>query len=169
MLEGKHKESVYTKSIELAGTLLEMGKVAAPGKGVNVAAELIKSEKALEKMKEIIEIQGGDKHMTSEKISVGSFSHTIKAKENGSVVIKNYPTKKVGCAAGAPATKCAGIAFHVRPGKFVKQGTPLFTIHSDSEGKLSDAIKVALSDPPAKIEGMVIRRFKNTMKPKVFS
>ena len=168
VLEGKQKQAVYSKSVELAGTLLEMGKIASPGEGAEMAAKLIQSNKALEKMKEIIEIQGGDRSITSEKITVGNYSHTINAKKNGSVAIQNYQTKKVGCATGAPATKCAGLSFHVRPGKFVKQGTPLFTIYSDSEGKLSDAIKVALNDPPVKIEGMVIRRFKNIIKPKTF-
>ena len=161
ILEGKVNESVLNKSAELAGTLLEMGGLASPSNGARVAKEVVKSGKALSKMQEIIEAQGGEKSIKSSEIQIGSYSHTIKSARNGYVyAIKNLVTKKVCAAAGTPSTKRAGMIIHVRLGDFVKKGDALITIYSDSETKLSSAIQIATNNTPVVVEGMVLRRVK---------
>ncbi len=160
-LEGKISEPVLNKSVELAGTLLEMGGLATPRQGAVLAREIVTSGKALSKMQEIIEAQGGEKNMKSSDVQIGEYSHTITAVNNGYVYgIKNSITKKICSAAGTPSTKRAGMVFHTRVGEFVKQGMPLFTIYSDSETKLSNAIQIATNNPPIVVEGIVLRRVK---------
>lgn len=162
ILEGKVKNTAYTKSLELAGTLLEMGGVAPPNRGSEVAKEFVDSGKALKKFKEIIEVQGGNPKLTSEQITIGEYSHTICASQNGYVrSISNRGTKLICAAAGAPNSKESGIVLHTRIGAFVKEGDPLFTIYSNSESKLSSAIQVATNYMAVKISGMIINRVKS--------
>jgi AMP phosphorylase len=162
VLEGQENEPVLNKSLELAGTLLEIGGVAPPSKGFSFARELVHSGKALNKFLEIIEYQGGSPNIKSTEISVGEYKETIYAQKDGYVIaIKNEETKRICRTAGAPGTKSAGILLRVRVGQYVKEGDPLFIIYSDSEAKLSNAIQMAISMPPVSIEGMILRRVKS--------
>ncbi len=165
ILEGKVKNTAYTKSLELAGTLLEMGGVASINRGSEVARELIESGKALKKFKEIIEAQGGDPNITSNDINVGEYTYTICASQDGYVrSISNRGTKLICAAAGAPSSKESGIVLHTRIGAYVKEGDPLFTIYSNSDAKLSSAIQVATNYMAVKISGMIINRVKSEKK-----
>ncbi len=162
ILEGKRTNLAYNKSIELAGNLLEMGGLAGENKGLNLAADLIKSGKALKKFKEIIEAQGGDPTVSSEKVVVGSYSQTVYAPHDGYVKsISNRGVKQICSAAGTPSVKESGMVIHTRLGAFIKEGDPLFTIYSNSETKLSNAVQVANTYKPVNLTGMVISRLKS--------
>ncbi|TFG08201.1 MAG: thymidine phosphorylase, partial [Promethearchaeota archaeon] len=63
--------SLIEKSTSLAGILLEMSGKATKGKGQEMAKELLKSGKAYEKMKRIIEIQGGNPEIKPDDINMG--------------------------------------------------------------------------------------------------
>ncbi len=165
ILEGSVKNTAFAKSIELAGTLLEMGGVVAPNKGALMARELINSGKALQKFKEIIEAQGGDPKVTSDSVPVGEYTHTICATQDGYVrSISNRGVKLICSAAGTPSSKESGLVLHTRIGAFVKEGDPLFTIYSNSESKLSAAIQVANNYMAVKTSGMIINRLKTETK-----
>ena len=58
-LMGKGPMSVLEKAAGIAGILFEVAGVVPRGKGAYLAKDLIKSGKSLEKMREIIEAQGG--------------------------------------------------------------------------------------------------------------
>ncbi|MFA7036872.1 MAG: AMP phosphorylase, partial [Methanosarcina sp.] len=60
--------SLIEKSAALAGILLEMGGAAPRDQGKELALETLRSGKALEKMKQIIEAQGGDPNIKSDDI-----------------------------------------------------------------------------------------------------
>lgn len=162
VLENQPNDAVLNKSVELAGTLLEMGGVSAPNQGATMARELVSSGRALEKFREIIEIQGGDPKVTSDSITIGEYSETVYANKDGYVLaIGNKETKKICSAAGAPSTQDAGLVLHTRVGQFLRKGDPLYTVYSDSESKLSNAIQVANTARPVSLEGMVLRRIKS--------
>lgn len=59
-LEGKGPTSLIEKSTALPGLLLELGAKAAQGEGQELAREILSSGKALKRMREIINAQGGD-------------------------------------------------------------------------------------------------------------
>jgi len=64
--------SLIEKSTDLAGILLEMGGKAQKGKGQSLAKEILRSGKAYEKMKRIIEVQGGNPELKPKDIKLGS-------------------------------------------------------------------------------------------------
>ncbi|MHA2030677.1 MAG: AMP phosphorylase [Candidatus Kariarchaeaceae archaeon] len=151
--------SVKEKSVELAGILLEVAKISPRGKGSIFAEEYLNSGKALKKFKEIVEIQGGDKDITSKEIVIGEHSEDIPATKDGYISnINNMIIKSVCTAAGAPRDKGAGIVLHSKVGEFVHEGEKMFTIYANSEAKLSSAIQTAITQIPFTIEGMIISR-----------
>ncbi len=162
LMTGKGPGSLIEKATGLAGILLEMGGVAPAGMGKKMAKEILDSGKAWEKMKEIIEEQGGDPNIKPEDIPVGDKMYTFTAPTSGYVTgIDNRAITGIARAAGAPEDKGAGIELYVKVGEKVKEGDPLFTIHAESEARLDQAIVFARRTEPIRIEGMVLQRIGN--------
>ncbi|KXS40745.1 MAG: thymidine phosphorylase [Methanolobus sp. T82-4] len=151
--------SLIEKSVALAGMLLEMGGVAARGQGRDLAYETLKNGKALAKMKEIIEIQGGNPDVTHEDIKVGEFKADITAPANG-YIIEFYNKRIVQTAryAGAPNDKGAGVLIHKKRGEVVEKGQPVLTVYAEKKDKLEDAVKFCRENPPILVEGMLIEK-----------
>jgi AMP phosphorylase len=151
--------SLLEKTYSISGMMLEMGGVAAKGDGQKMAAEIVRSGKALKKFKEIIEVQGGDPNVTSEQVPVGDKVATVLSPQDGYVLnISNKRLVAVCRTAGAPHDKGAGILLHKKQGEYVKKGDGLFTLYADKEWKLDSAIKQSLRDPIMYVEGMVLER-----------
>ncbi|MBI5389217.1 AMP phosphorylase [Candidatus Woesearchaeota archaeon] len=132
------------KSLMMAGLLLEMGKKAAPGKGRRVAADIVKSGKAYEKLKEIVHAQGARGSLVPEQIPVGKHTYGVKAVKSGVVAsISNAVISKIARVAGAPADRGSGIYLHRHCGRFVKKGDLLYTIHSENSEHLKYAVLIA--------------------------
>ncbi|MDK2869678.1 MAG: phosphorylase [Pyrococcus sp.] len=162
LMTGKGPGSLVEKAIGLAGLLLEMGGAAPKGKGKIIAREILEKGKAYQKMREIIEEQGGDPNIKPEDIPIGDKTYTIHAQTNGYVTaIDNKGITAIAREAGAPEDKGAGIRLHVKVGDKVKEGDPLFTIHAESESRLDKAIVLARRLEPIKIEGMVLQVIEN--------
>jgi AMP phosphorylase len=76
-LEGKEvAASLMEKACGLAGILLEMGGIVH-NLGKDYSRKLIEDKKALEKLKEIIQAQGGDPDVTSDDIEVGKYKFDV--------------------------------------------------------------------------------------------
>ncbi|NJF25405.1 AMP phosphorylase [Thermococcus sp. Bubb.Bath] len=162
LMTGKGPGSLIEKATGLAGILLEMGGVAQEGNGKKMAKEILESGKAWEKMKEIIETQGGDPNIKPDDIPVGDKTYTFTATTSGYVTaIDNRAITGIAKAAGAPEDKGAGLELYVKVGEKVKEGDPLFTIHTESEARLDQAIVFARRTEPIRIEGMVLQRIGN--------
>ncbi len=145
------------KGCELAGILLEMGGKAARGNGEELACKLLESGKAYEKMKEIIELQGGDPEIKPEDIEIGPVSETIKAGNEGRIMhIDNKGISAIARAAGAPKDKSAGLYLHVEEGDKIKPGQPLFTLYAKTSRKLEQAMSVYESMKPFRFERIII-------------
>jgi len=152
--------SLTEKSLSLAGILLEMGGVATRGDGYKAAEDILTSGKALEKLKEIIEIQGGDPKIKSEDIVTGENCEDILAPAGGYVVaFFNKRLVELARMAGAPADKKAGVTIHKKMGEIVKKGEPLITICSSSDWELEAAVKDAKRQMPIVVEGMLLERY----------
>jgi len=155
-------KSLLSKSLSLAGIILEMGSVALPGQGAQVAKRILDSGAALKKFREIIKAQGGDGEISSSKIMLGQFYEDILAPQDGYIHrIFNRRIVKIVRAAGSPFEKGAGLYLYGKQGDKIEKGKPIFRIYSDSQSKLNTAKAVALEYPPLDIEGMLLERIPN--------
>jgi AMP phosphorylase len=158
-LQGKGPASLVEKSTALAGILLEMGFVAQPGQGKDLAKEILLSGKALSKMREIIEIQGGNPKIRPEDINFGQHTAALKAPCDGFVTnVSNAAITAIARAAGAPREKGAGVALRWKRGYKVRKNDILFEIYAERASKLNDAYNLALSMNPVTIEGMLLHK-----------
>ncbi|NPA47530.1 MAG: AMP phosphorylase [Thermococci archaeon] len=162
LITGRGPGSLIEKAVGLAGILLEMGGVASQGMGRRMAKEILESGKAYEKMREIIEEQGGNPDVKPDDIAIGDKTYTFTAPSGGYVTfIDNRAITGIARAAGAPEDKGAGIELYVKVGEKVKEGDPLFTVHAETEARLDHAIVFARRSEPIRIEGMVLQRIGN--------
>ncbi|MDK2975259.1 MAG: phosphorylase [Methanofollis sp.] len=160
VLEGATEpHSLIQKSLSLAGILLEMSGKAAPGQGDAVAREILVSGRALAKMKQIIEVQGGDPAVTSADIVPGEYRFVVNAPANGYVVeLNNRALITLARAAGAPQDQGAGVYIHAKKGTSVRTGEPIFTVYADRKWRLQRAIEEGRRLMPVVVEGMLIDR-----------
>jgi AMP phosphorylase len=160
VLEGSPEpNSFIQKSISIAGIALEMAGKAPRGEGAAVAQGLLTSGKALEKLRRIIEIQGGDPNVKSSDIIPGEFQFVVKAPASGYVIeMNNKSLITLARTAGAPQDRGAGILLHAKKGKLVKAGEPLFTLFADRNWRLQNAIEEGRRLMPVLVEGMLLDR-----------
>ena len=145
------------KSCQLAGVLLEMGKKAKVGEGRDLACSILKSGKAKEKMKQIIDLQGGDSSIKVDDIPIGDVKETVTAEKSGRIMhIDNKTISAMVRAAGAPKDKVAGMYLLVEEGDKVKEGQPLFEIYSKSQRKIEQAMGIFNEKKPFHYEKIIL-------------
>jgi AMP phosphorylase len=156
-LEGAGPQSLVEKSVSIAGMLLELSGKVVRGAGQTLANEILTSRKALEKMRQIIETQGGDPKVTSKDLKPGPYTAGLDAPADGYVThVSNRAINQIARTAGAPAERGAGILFFKKEGHKVKKGERIFEIYSERESKLTAAHDLALKLQPIRIEGMLL-------------
>lgn len=157
-LEGKGPTSLVEKSTALAGLLLELAGKVVRGKGQELAKEVLESGKALAKMKEIVEAQGGNPLVKSEDIVAGPHKASIEAPCDGYVTrVSNSAINRIARAAGAPSERGAGILFFGKEGHKVGRGQKILEIYAERESRLDEAYNLALKLMPITIEGMLLQ------------
>jgi AMP phosphorylase len=158
-LMGNGPGSLIEKASSLAGIMLELGGVARLGYGREAALEMLRSGKAYQKMREIIEAQGGNPDVKPEEIPVGDKMEVIPAPSSGYIAqVSNRIINEIARAAGAPSDKGAGLRILVKEGRKVEKGEPLMEIYAEHENKLDQAISIARQRPPIRIEGMLLEK-----------
>ncbi len=160
VLEGATQpDSLILKSLSIAGIALEMAGKAARGTGHDLAREILASGRAAEKMREIIEIQGGNSAIKSEDIVFGEHTFEVHAPETGYVVgLDNKALISLARTAGAPHDNGAGIYLHAKKGSRVKKGDPIFTIYAERAWRLQNTIEEGRRLMPVVVEGMLLDR-----------
>ena len=160
ILEGKRFDNLAKKSCELAGAIFELAGLAGTNKGYKKAVAILKSGKALQKMKEIIKAQGG-KIDSSTKIIYSPLNQVFKAEEAGIIQdLKVHGFTKVARLAGAPANKKAGVLLHKEEGDKIKKGEPIYTIFAENKIKLASAINYAKGNPPFVLKTVVLTKVR---------
>ncbi|KCZ72000.1 AMP phosphorylase [Candidatus Methanoperedens nitroreducens] len=153
--------SLIEKSTGLAGILLEMVGVATRGHGKELAMETLRSGKALTKLKEIIEAQGGNPNITHTDIKPGEYRGELLSPVDGYVIeFDNKRIVEIARAAGSPIDIGAGVWINKKKGELVKKGEPLITIFADKDWKLTNALKSAEKEYPMIVEGMVLEHIR---------
>src|SRR3989344_2541317 len=159
VLEGKFFDNLAQKSIELSGALLELVGDVPKGKGFDKAYWLLKSGKALEKMKEIIKAQGG-KVFSSEEIGAAQFRRQVFSQQAGEISVINVGLlNKIARTAGAPANPKAGVMLNVEPGSKASKGQLLYEIFAENEEKLSAAYAIAMERQVVEFGKIIIEKF----------
>jgi len=136
---GRGPHELVDKATTLAGILFEMVGVE---NGKQAAHGIIAKGKAMEKMREIIEAQGGDPGVKPEDLAPGKYFFDVPAPIDGRILwFNNRDLVKIARAAGTPAAKGAGIQLFAKTGDKVEKDKPMFRIYSDSATKLETAVK----------------------------
>lgn len=132
------------RAISLAGPLLEIGKKAKTGEGMNTALDILQSGAAWKKFQAICDAQGG-----LQVVPQAKYTHPVLAHRAGYVsAIDNHLVTRLAKLAGAPQEKSTGLDLHVHIGDTVDQGQPVFTIHANSKPQLDMALaKIKSADP----------------------
>jgi putative thymidine phosphorylase len=138
VLKGERKpKDLESKSLYLAGELLEMTGKAKKGEGRKLATEILFSGRALKKFEEIIRAQGGEINSLPQP----KYSQTIHSNASGKVVeIDSSHISTLARICGCPADKSSGIYLHYKVGERLRKGQPLLTLFSDSSSRLKEAM-----------------------------
>lgn len=144
ILKGKGPEDLSELVLTLGSQMVVLGKQATNLDEARAKLEeAIQSGKALAKLKEMIEVQGGDPTVVDDlsKLPQAEYQIDLPAKESG--VIGEIIADKVGIASmelGAGRKKVedninmsVGIVLNKKIGDEVEKGESLLTIHSDSK------------------------------------
>jgi AMP phosphorylase len=117
--------------------------------GRQLAQEILKSGKAEQKLREIIEAQGGNPKVKAEDIAVGDKKAEVIADKDGEVLwITNEGIAKIAKEAGAPKDKGAGLLLKTKLGDHVKKGQAILEIVAERSTKLESAIELARKIQP---------------------
>jgi len=131
-----------THAVVLAGALLELGGVAAPGSGDAHALSVLSDGSAWNKFQRICEAQGGMRVPPS-----ADHRREIPSSASGRVTaIDNRRIARIAKLSGAPEAKAAGVELHVHVGDHVRAGGPLYSIHAESPGELVYALDYATAN-----------------------
>lgn len=162
-LMGKGPPDLVDKAVSLAGILFRM---LGERDGKDKALSILSSGRAGEKMREIIEAQGGDPDVRPEELPVGERIYEVRAEGRGRVLwIDNSAIAQIARAAGAPSDKGAGLILMAKMGDEVDRGDIILRIHAESPQRLEWASKLARSLEPMRIgervgERMLIREVR---------
>lgn len=128
------------KSLRLAGRVIEFDPDVRGGDGFPIARDILDSGRALQKMNEIIDLQG--RHRQPSRL--GALTMDVHAAEPGVVVaIDNLQLARVARLAGAPRVRGAGVDLFCRLGDRVEAGDILYRIYADYPADLAFASRLA--------------------------
>lgn len=169
VLSDRGPEDLRELCLRLGAQMLKLSNIETDvNKGRAILEEVLKTGKALEKLKELVTNQGGDVKVIEDKdlFTISEIEHEVKAQEAGYVYELN--AEKVGIAsliAGAGReTKDdaidygAGIILAKKMGSYVNKGDVLATIYTSDMSRIKKAEEILLSayamsnEKPAKSE-----------------
>ena len=140
-LMGQGPPDLREKALSLASILFEMVGVENPR---YLAEEIVDSGKALQKMYEIIEAQGGDPKVKPSDLPVGPNVVAVKSSKPGKVLwLSTENIVRIARMAGAPKDKGAGVHLHAKLGEQIRKDGILFEIYAEKTSKLTAALKLA--------------------------
>ena len=150
ILQGQGPEDLRELCLELAAWMLYLGgvsKTVADGK--QQSAKLISSGEALERFRQMIELQGGDARVIDEAKRLPQAQHTTQVKSAKEGIIASMQCEQIGTACvilgGGRERKedsvdpSVGIVLHKKVGDRIDAGEPLATIYYNAEDRAARA------------------------------
>jgi AMP phosphorylase len=140
-LMGRGPPDLREKAVSLASILFDMVGVENPR---FVAEDMIDSGKAEKKMREIIEMQGGDPRVKPADLPVGPHRASVRSKQTGRVLwLSTEDIVRIARIAGVPKEKGAGVVLRAKLGDTVRKEGALFEIYAEKSTKLEAALALA--------------------------
>jgi pyrimidine-nucleoside phosphorylase len=150
ILRGGGPEDLRELCLELAGWMLYLGGASRTvAEGKQKSAELISSGAAMEKFRQMIELQGGDARVIDDAKRLPRSRHTMEVKSAGAGYLAFMQCEQIGTACvilgGGRERKedsvdpSVGIVLHKKVGDKISSGEPLATIHYNDEAKAQRA------------------------------
>ena len=150
VLRGSGPQDLRDLCLELGGWMLYLGgacKTVAEGK--ERSASLISSGKALEKFRQMVELQGGDPRVVDDARRLPQAQHTTQIMSPKAGYVTSMQCEQIGTACvilgGGRERKedsvdpAVGIVLHKKVGDGVSAGEPLATIYYNAEAKAARA------------------------------
>lgn len=152
VLKGKGPEDLYNLSIELGSMLLLLAKrVKDIDEGKEILKDVIKTNKAYEKLLELVKYQGGNVEQVNNPELLPKAKYVIEVKSSKEGYIKSIDAEKMGeCALKLGAGRetidsvidlSAGIVLNKKVNDKVKEGETLVYLHTNDLNKASEVEK----------------------------
>ncbi len=145
------------KALRLTGKLLDIcfedAKINKNGE--EEAKKILYDGRALQKFREIIKAQGGNDHVSSEKLKLTMHAHRqmIKSKKSGKIKgVNNYNLNMIAKLLGAPNDKFAGVFLNKKIDNNIAKNEFLMEFYSNDPYKLKEAEVTLLNFPIYEIE-----------------
>ena len=146
VLRGGGPEDLRELCLELAAWMLHLGGVVKTvAEGKRRSAELISSGKALEKFRQMVELQGGNVGVIDDTKRLPQARHTLQVSSAKAGYLASMQCEQIGTACvilgGGRERKedsvdpAVGIVLHKKVGDRVAAGEPLATIYYNSEAQ----------------------------------
>jgi pyrimidine-nucleoside phosphorylase/thymidine phosphorylase len=166
VLRGKGPEDLRELCLHLAGWMLHLGGVSkSVAEGTQHSSQLLLSGKALEKFRQMIELQGGDSRLVEDPTCLPEARHTLQVMSPKAGFISSMQCERIGTACvilgGGRERKedsvdpAVGIVLHKKAGDRVGAQEPLATLHYNSEARakqaqklIAESIQIAEEPPP---------------------
>ena len=150
VLRGEGPNDLRELCLELAGWVLQLGDVTATvAQGRQMAAQLIRSGKALEKFGQMVALQGGDSSVIYDPRRLPQAGQKLDVLGSRAGFVTKIDCEAIGIACvilgGGREKKedsvdpSVGLALHKKVGDSVTAGEPLCTIHYNSEARAARA------------------------------
>jgi pyrimidine-nucleoside phosphorylase len=174
VLHGAGPQDLRELCLELAGWMLHLGGVAdTVAQGKRLGEKLISSGEALEKFREMVELQGGDPRVVDDPKRLPQAQYTMKVSSPRNGYIASLQCEQIGMACvvlgGGRERKedsvdpSVGIVLHKKVGDAVSAGELLATIHYNAETRADRARQLLeesyrISDSPPHEKRPLIHR-----------
>jgi pyrimidine-nucleoside phosphorylase len=174
VLRGEGPEDLRQLCLELAGWMLHLGGVSATvGEGKKQSEKLIASGKALDKFRQMVELQGGDPRSIDDPKKLPRAEHSMTLSSPKSGYVATLQCEQIGTACvilgGGRERKedsvdpAVGIVLHKKVGDTVSAGEPLATIYYNAETRAARAKQLLeesyqIADAPAHEKRPLIHR-----------
>jgi pyrimidine-nucleoside phosphorylase len=150
VLRGEGPADLRQLCFELAGWMLHLGGIAATvAEGKKQSEKLIASGKALDRFRQMVELQGGDPRAIDDPKKLPQARHTMILSSAKDGYLASLQCEQVGTACvilgGGRERKedsvdpAVGIVLHKKIGDAVSIGEPLATIHYNAETRAARA------------------------------
>ena len=150
VLRGGGPEDLRELCLELAGWMLHLGGASETvAQGKQQSASLISSGKALEKFRQMVELQGGDARVIDDAKRLPQARHTMLVSSAKGGYLASMQCEQIGTACvilgGGRERKedsvdpAVGIVLHKKVGNRVARGEALATIHYNDEAHAARA------------------------------
>ncbi len=166
VLRGEGPEDLRELCLHLAGWMLYLGRVSKTvAEGTRLSSQLISSGRALEKFRQMIELQGGDARVLDDKKLLPQARGKVEVVSPSAGIVSFMQCEQIGTACvilgGGRERKedsvdpAVGIVLHKKSGDRVDAREPLATIYYNSDARVeraqrlvTESIPIAETAPP---------------------